>query len=131
MSVGDHRLGLHDRAVGFDDVLAHASHLRQVQVLLVLDDVEARELDLGRHTQQVELLEHERREPAGQEAERQEGGDPDQLTPERAVDVVEPGGIAGGEHTDPEHAEEAGDAVHRHRADHVVDAHLLLDPVAA
>ena len=65
------------------------------------------------------------RKPSGTKVAR-----PDQLPPDRAVDVVQAGRISGGENTDPDHPQEAREAVDRDRADHVVDPHLLLDPVA-
>src|ERR687897_762861 len=89
VGVGDYRLGLDDRAVGLDYALAHRRHLGQVQVLVVLDHVEALQLDLRRHPQQVELPQDVRRHPAAQEAEREERRDADQLAPERAVHVVQ------------------------------------------
>src|SRR6266511_230377 len=111
------------------DRLGHPLELR-VEVLLELGNVEALELDLGRHAQQVELLEDEGRYVAAEETEREEDEHAHQLAPQRDRDVVEPGGIAGREEADRERAPEAGDPVHRHRADGVVDPQPLLDEVA-
>src|SRR5918992_3144550 len=64
--------GWDEGAIRLDQHLARLGELGQVEILLVLRDVQPLELDLGWDAQEVELLQHERRHPAGQESERQE-----------------------------------------------------------
>ena len=73
-----------------------------VEVLLELGHVEALELDLGRHAQEVELLQHPGRALAGQEPSGRKVMIPISWPPSETVDVVEAGRVAGREEPDPE-----------------------------
>src|SRR5215217_1303477 len=124
-----HDRGLDERAVGLQYLLVDHAHLR-VHERAVLDEVEALELDGGGHAQEVQPVQDQRRDPAAEEPERQERRHAHQLPADRGVDVVQAGRVAGGEDADPEHPEEARDAVDGDRPDGIVHPHLGLDPAA-
>src|SRR5919106_6489306 len=60
----ENAFGRGEGAVRLDHHLGKLGELGQVEVYLVLRDVQALNLDLGRDTQQVELLQHQGRHPA-------------------------------------------------------------------